>query len=449
MSKTLLESLRAQRKAKFDELNAIVPKPDDANAKYTDADDERAGGLLAEIAKLDSRISELDELDKRETAAAEARKETGNAGKSAGNAHVTDEPEVYVRGGEHSWVQDAYTAFREGNRVAMERLERHANVVKTEKRDVGTATFGGLIPPKYLEDLFAPNVRAGRPTANAVMNLPLPDTGMSFVIPRGTTPTAVAVQATENTAVQETDFAETDLTITVTTIAGQQDMSRQSVERGSGLDQIVFADLSADYAVKLNQQVLYGTGANNQVLGILRTSGINAVAYTDATPTVGEIYAKIADAIQQIVTNRYLPPTGIVMHPRRWAWFTAALDSTGRPLVTNTAPSNPAGVGDAAAYGQVVGSIQGLPVITDASIPTTYTAGTITGGTEDVIVVARFPDLLLWENAPVPRQLRFEETAAGSLSIKLVCYGYAAFTAARYPKSVATITGTGTAPPTF
>ncbi len=452
---TLLERLTAQRNELRENLNALIPEPgSEAEKRYSKEDDEKVGQLLADIAKMDERIADLSRMEEREKANAAANREfkaESGEQRATGGATVTSEAKVYRRGGENSWVADAYNARFMQDSQAGARLARYENELRSEKRDVGTGAFGALIPPTYLRDLFAPLVRAGRPTANAVTNLPLPDNGMQFSIPRGTTGTATAVQTAENTSVQETDWDETTLTVDVRTIAGQQDVSRQAFERGTGLDEIIFADLASDYAVTLDKQVLYGTGASGQMLGILATSGVNSVTYTDASPTVGELWPKIADAIQQIVANRYLPPTLIIMHPRRWAWFASALDSSGRPLV-NTAGTSFNGLAsgdDVSGYGQVVGNIQGLPVITDANVPTTYTGATATGGTEDPIIVTRAQDLLLWENSVTPRQLRFEETLANQLTVKLVVYGYAAFTAARYPKSTTIITGTGFAPPTF
>jgi hypothetical protein len=59
-------------------------------------------------------------------------------------------------------------------------------------------------------------------------------------------------------------------------------------------------------------------------------------------------------------------------------------------------------------------------------------------------------DQILWEDGDgTPNQLKFEETIAGSLTCKLVVYGYAAFTAGRYLTSVAIISGTGLVAPTF
>ena len=109
-------------------------------------------------------------------------------------------------------------------------------------------------------------------------------------------------------------------------------------------------------------------------------------------------------------------------------------------------PFNSVAVGQAAAYGQVVGTLHGLPVVTDANIPTGLGAGT----NEDRIIVARAEDLLLWEEGDgAPSRLRFEETTGGSLTVKLVVYGYSAFTGGRYPSALSVISGTGLVTPTF
>jgi hypothetical protein len=202
----------------------------------------------------------------------------------------------------------------------------------------------------------------------------------------------------------------------------------------------------------LDRGIINDPGTSGTHLGLLATSGINTTAFTTASPTVKLLYPKLADAIQEVNSNRFLPPSVIVMHPRRWAFFTAAVDGSDRPLVVPnaSAPQNAIGVGSAAEYGQVVGQLMGLPVVTDASIPTTWSAGSSnTSGTEDVIIVARAADLHLWETPNAPIQLRFEETGANTLTVKLIAFGYSAFTAGRQPSAVSVISGTGLVAPTF
>jgi hypothetical protein len=45
--------------------------------------------------------------------------------------------------------------------------------------------------------------------------------------------------------------------------------------------------------------------------------------------------------------------------------------------------------------------------------------------------------------------LKFEETNAGSLTTKMVVYGYSAFASGRYPAGMTKIQGTGLITPSF
>ena len=91
----------------------------------------------------------------------------------------------------------------------------------------------------------------------------------------------------------------------------------------------------------------------------------------------------------------------------------------------------------------VVGQVTGLDVIVDPQIPTNLGAGT----NQDPIIVFRASDSILWEGAPHAEA--FRETKADQLSVLLRFYRYAAFTTARYAKSVSVINGTGLVAPTF
>ncbi|MEK9725974.1 MAG: phage major capsid protein, partial [Rhodospirillaceae bacterium] len=440
-----------------DERGRVLSRIDDiietaraeGRTELTDAERSEHDDLVSQAAKLGEDITRAEGAvgDALRFAAHDARLDppAANPVVSVGN-----EPTTYNPGADHSFFVDAYRSRFLGDDSANQRLQRHGVEVSRNEgidvsRDVGTSAFGALVVPQYLTELYAPLARAGRPFANICMSLPLPDEGMTLNIPRGTTGTAAAAQATENSGVQETDFDETTLAVSVRTYAGQQDVSRQALERGRGIDQIIYADLAADYATKVDAALLMGAGTNGTHLGVTEVSSINAVTYTDNDPTVAEFWPKLHDAIQKVNSNRYLPPTVIVMHPRRWGWIQAGLTSSLPIAAQSGAPVNSVAVNQAVAYGQVVGNIAGLPVVTDANIATDQGAGT-----EDSVLVLRAEDMLLWEQGDgSPRELRFEETTAGSLTTKLVVYGYSAFAGGRYPKAVAEITGTGLIAPTF
>jgi hypothetical protein len=135
------------------------------------------------------------------------------------------------------------------------------------------------------------------------------------------------------------------------------------------------------------------------------------------------------------------------MHPRRLGFLLSGTDTTNRPLVVPNAngPMNATGTYGNLGYG-LAGqySILGLPIITDANVPTNLGAGT----NEDEIYVVDANELHLWETQDAPMYVRFEQPD-GRVAIRIVLFGFAAFTGERYPKAVSRITGTGLVAPTF
>ncbi len=301
------------------------------------------------------------------------------------------------------------------------------------------------MPPAWLVDQYIPLARAGRAWANLLQNQPLPGGTDSINIPRISTGTATAIQTADNQPVQQTDMTDSAINAPVQTLAGQQSLAIQLIDQSPiAFDEVIFRDLVADHATKVDLQCLAGTGTNGQVLGVMNTAGIQTVAVSAVT--LQGTYSAIANAIQKVHVNRFLPPTAIAMHPRRWGWFLSLLDTQQRPLFLPAAngPFNAAGLLDNVASQQVVGHMHGLPVITDPNFATTYGSETPTG-TEDVIIVARTSDIVLWESGIRARVL--PEPKAQNLEIILQVYSYLAHTAARYPASICTVTGL--TPPSF
>jgi hypothetical protein len=130
--------------------------------------------------------------------------------------------------------------------------------MRVEKRDIST-TAGGtgeFVPPTYLQDQWIPLLRAGRPTANLMNSRPLIPGTMVYHFPKLSGGAATAIQTADNAAIQETDPTSTDYSVSVKTIAGQVDISRQLYDFSNpGMDEIIMADLAADYATKLDVQV--------------------------------------------------------------------------------------------------------------------------------------------------------------------------------------------------
>ena len=444
-----MKKLIEAREAKVAELDGLVAELDEMEAgEEFDSKFARSNELHAEIKDMNEKIEEAREAAETLKAVKESRNELGVEDKDLGDSEAVvevDEPDMYRKGGDHSFIADAWSS-RQGDYKAQERLNKHQNF---EARDVGTGAFTGLVVPQYLVDEYAPIARAGSAFYNAVPKKDLPAYGNKIEISRITTGSQAAEQASENSAVQETNMDDTLLTVNVDTIAGQQDVSRQALERGGqpgfSMENIIFQDLVAAYFGKLDELMINGSGSSGQPLGIRNVSGLNTVTYTHGTPTVGEAFPKLADAVQKVNANRFAPAQAIIMPPRRWGFFTAGVDGNSRPLVlpAGNNPDNAMGVGDAAAYGNVVGNLLGLPVITDANITTTDGGG----NDQDQIYVVKADDHILFEDNLF--QLKFEETNAGSLTTKMVVYGYVAFASGRYPTGITKIQGTGLITPSF
>lgn len=451
----LQEEARKSREELVEKRAAVLQVAEDEGREDLDeTEDTEFRGFTSDIADIDEKIKQRDE---RIAELADEEKRGGNAAAAVRRAallesqiRVTHESRTYEKGNNRSYLMDLGRAKVLGDTDALNRLERHAMEVASEPeyRDLNRTDGNGgyFVPPLWLMQDYEALARAGRPTANLVTNLALPPGTDSINVPKVATGVSTAIQTADNQSVSETDLTDTAVSAGVKTIAGQQDISIQALEQSpANFDQIIFGDLIADYATKLDVQVLNGANSAGEVKGILGATGINTVSYTDTTPTVAELYPKLADAINKVHTNRYAPPTVIVMHPTRWAWFLAALDSSNRPLVVpnGQGPTNAIGTFGGVVSEQVVGSIMGLPVVTDPSIPTTLGAGT----NEDRILVMRASDLYLWESSVRTRVL--PEVGSGTLTVRLQVYGYLAFTAERQPKSVSLISGTGLSAPTF
>ena len=449
----LLDQLVTERAELSETVDGILTRAADETRDLSEAEDKNMADLKARADALDERITELRSVQVANLEAAKLRAEVAateepESRSAAGVVHVNSEPLTYAEERTNrSFFQDMYMSQAYGDIEATERLRSHRDEMAVEQRDGTTAAFSGLVVPQYLTALAAQLARSGRPFADQCTQLPLGDSGMSINISRVTTGATAAVQATENAAVSEQDIDDTLLSIDIRTVASAQQVSRQAIERGTGVDALIAADMQGALATELDNQIINGSGSSGQLLGLKNVSGINSVTYTDGSPTAAELYSKLVDAIQRVNSNRFAGADLIVMHPRRLAFLQAGVDGSGRPLVlpTMNVPQNAQGIGPIAGYGNTGGSIAGVPVVTDASIQ--IDAGS--GNNEDNIFVVRRADMLLFEDPGTPAMVRMDQTAGLNLTITMVAYQYAAFAAGRYPASVSMISGTGLVAPTF
>jgi HK97 family phage major capsid protein len=424
------------------ERQAIVDKATRENRDdLTASEDTEFRRLTRELELLTDRRAELQFDADRAASLAQGRPVYGGASTAPRDSGT------YRENGDNSYFRDLCSLALDPGSEARDRLQSHAADVAQEQRVAmnrtdGTGGFG--VPPLWLMDQYAELARAGRPTADVVMRLPLPGGTDSISIPALLTGSSVAAQTADNTSVSQTDPTDRAVNSAVITLAGQTTLSQQLIDQSpaQGMDRIIFTDLAAALATAVDVQVLSGTGANGQVFGLRNTAGITTLPWVEAAPTVKKLYGVLNSAISATHLARLAPPTAIVMSPRRWSWILNGFDTTDRPLVVpnGAAVNQPGTFGGLASQGPV-GTILSLPVIVDASIPTNVNAN------QDVILIVRALDNILWEGSPQARAL--PEVLSDTLSVRLQVWEYLAFTGGRFPAATTVLTGTGLTTPTW
>ncbi|MHB8594684.1 MAG: phage major capsid protein [Acidimicrobiales bacterium] len=376
------------------------------------------------------------------------------------------EPDIYERSGPHSFVRDLVAAQAAGavggvstadaldrlvrhqqytdtlraveSRVARNTtLPRHGIVANASERALSmTAGAGGeFTPPAWLLQEFAGVARGVAPLRQLVRRLPLPDGCGSLSIPRFDTTAGVLSMPAQNANPSDAVDVPTDsLTALVETIAGEVLISQAMFDRGPGIDAILASDMGESYAAVIEEQLVNGTGTGGQHLGLLNVPSISTVTYTSASPTVTGVVKVIAETAATVANARKRPPTVAVMRPERYFWIAGETDgSTNEPAMrpgTGAFPSD----ADAGPFGP----IGGLPVIVDDAIPKTL------GGTQDVVLLVRTPDVILLEDDVKVSALI---TGGAQLTAAVVWHRYSALFAGRYSSGIGVATGTGFANP--
>ncbi len=206
-------------------------------------------------------------------------------------------------------------------------------------------------------------------------------------------------------------------------------MSRQLLDFSRpGIDEVLALDLGNDTGLKVDQQLISGTNANGQTLGLANVASINTVTYTSGTPTAAALISKIWSAYQAIADagggpaepgpDNYL----VVVAPRRAAALGA---DQGQTSATPVLPSLP-----------------GRLVVTPG-IRQNLGAGT---NEDEVYVIAR-SEVFVCLGRPVFAV--YPEVGSSTATVRLQARQYCAAMFARQPKAIARISGTGLTPPSL
>lgn len=442
---------------------ASAARWDETLTALESASDEEFDARLAENVEAEAAHARAAEAYERRNAIETAQRNLPAeaapvAGDSEGGLHVRDGAAITAHGGPltyqrpqgrggdgPSFFSDLYRARHLGDERAQGRLRSHLEEMEREGRAISTTAGAGgeFVPPVYLQEDWIKLPRAARPIANSLKSQPWVPGTNSINVPKVTGGTAVAVQ-TDGNAVTSQDITTAEITAAIQTVSGQQDVSQQLVDLSvPGIDVIIWDDIVRAYDTKFD--VLCISGAVTNAKGLDQLASTNSRSYTSSTPTAYGLYPKFAGSIADVNTGIFMPPDVIAMHPLRWAFLLAALDTNNRPFIVPSGQPgfNAFGLQDRVAAENIVGNLYGIPVIIDASIPTNLGAGT----NQDEIFVYRSDQLFLWEDTP--RLRVFEEVLSGTLQVRFQMYNYYGIALGRLPKAISLITGTGLTAPVF
>lgn len=266
--------------------------------------------------------------------------------------------------------------------------------------DDSTATNTGLTLPQHLNE-FVTTTFTGRPAFDAVTRNALPDSGMSFTIPKlGTAPTVADTD--EGAAPSETGMTSTYDTITVNKFAGLNRISWELIDRSSP----AFMDL-----LMTELRKAYEKSTDAALIAAFTASGTAATGVAATAAGLQSFIAVEGAAAYKNTGGDFA--NKLIASTDQWAAIAGYADTTGRALYSaQGATYNASGV---AVASSVRGNVLGTDLIVDHNIATS-------GIVDESAFLVAPGSVQVWESPTT--QLRLQVLSSGELEIAL--YGYLA-----------------------
>jgi HK97 family phage prohead protease len=266
--------------------------------------------------------------------------------------------------------------------------------------DDSISTNTGLTLPGHLNQ-FVTTTFTGRPALEAVTRNALPDSGMSFTIPKlGTAPTVA--ETAEAVAPSETGMTSTYDTVTVKKFSGLNRISFELVDRSSP----AFMEL-----LMTELRKAYESATDKALIAAFTTSGTQATAVAATAAGLQSFISTEAAAAYKNTGGDFA--NKLVASTDQWAAINGYVDGSSRPLYA--AQGQTQNASGATVPTSVVGNVLGTSLIVDHNITT---SGIID---ESAFLVAP-GSVQVWESPTT--QLRVNVLTTGEIEINL--YGYLA-----------------------
>ncbi len=345
-----IHHLRAKVRELRSTASAILNAPAGADGTLTD---EQRTAYDGQVAELDRLTGDVERLERAARDDSEARGLT-----LAGNAE-TGTVEHRVFAGATTRAEPTGDGWRtpEGDRVPVLTVEQRIGAYAPAGEDAASqiglaglmralvngprtdlerralaegavATGGAYLPtPLATEVIDAARVRTAAFQAGART---VPMTSKTLSMAKIISDPVPGWRA-ENALIPESDPVFGNASFNAHTLAVRFTASRELLEDAPNMDATLRAMMAQAFARGLDNAVFFGTGANEQPLGLANTPGVQAVSMgtNGATPTSYDPFLDAVLALQSVNEGNV---TAIVLAPRSARTFYGLKDGQGQPL---------------------------------------------------------------------------------------------------------------------
>ena len=266
--------------------------------------------------------------------------------------------------------------------------------------DDSTSTNTGLTLPGHLQQ-FVTTTFSGRPAFEAVTRQALPDSSMSFTIPKlGTAPTVA--ETSEASAPSETGMTSTYDTVTVKQYRGLNRISTILLDRSSP----AFMDL-----LMTEMRKAYEKATDAALIAAFTASGTQATSVAATAAGLQSFIATESAAAYKATGGNYA--NKLVASTDQWAAINGYVDGSSRPLYA--AQGQTQNASGAVVPTSVVGNVLGTSLIVDHNI-------SVSGIVDESAFLVAPESVYVWESPTT--QLRVNVLTTSEVEICL--YGYMA-----------------------
>ena len=367
----LKKELQDLRESTMSEFSALESTGFDAEKKGEwDKRNERMSELVTSIkeaTKIETEKKELEEAI-----------EAGKVVEPKGIHFEKAESEAPLTLGGQFLESNAYKAFAENGQK---------NITSELKFNVGykADTTTGTMPPSVIRSPRIQESAQRDPFAlpNLIDTITTDQTSYKYL--EETTFTNAGGPIAEGGTYAEDTLAFTERTEVIRKIGSFIPMTDELLADVPAAQGYIDSRLQFMVNSNIQDQILGGSGAGNNLTGFLNKTGINTFNYANYTPATGlKRIGQVLEAITEIQKDSFLNPDAILMHPSDWYQVI-----TETSAVTTSGSHNPLFVGAGDFGSSVAATLWGLPVV-----PTTQlSAGTalvgVFGGGQACHLVAR------------------------------------------------------------